>query len=399
MPVRVGPAPGLCYRPAMGEYGGADGLADLVAGPGGAEAARAIGAGRTLGLRIGGQPGVTLRTTDSGVVLDDGVDAAGVTVALDDDAWDDLRAERQSIFGLLYAGRLQVVAGSVGRFARWEPALQAVLYGRPVYDLTVAAGHSAADAARSFRLDDDPDELADFLDRNGFLHVRGVLTPDEVAAIGGEVDRVRAVSTPTDGKSWWATRADGAEVCCRVTYLAERSEIVAALADDERFHRLAALPGLGLLPMPDRNDGLSAVIKNSSVTEGLSDLPWHRDCGLGGHPVLCPGLNVGIQLDRADAANGQLWFLPGSHRHAGPSADPWTAGFPIVAVETEPGDVTVHYGHVLHVAPPPTAPDAGRRALYLGYARPELFDVLPAGAAYNDVVFGDGDGRIRNVAG
>ena len=140
------------------------------------------------------------------------------------------------------------------------------------------------------------------------------------------------------------------------------------------------------------------VIKNPGVTAGLSDLPWHRDCGLGGHGLLCPGLNVGIQLDRADAANGQLWFLPGSHRHGGPLGDPWADGYPTVAIDADPGDVTVHFGHVLHAAPPPSAPDAGRRAIYLGFSKPELFAVIPEGKAYNDVIYADGDGRIRNVA-
>ena len=209
---------------------------------------------------------------------------------------------------------------------------------------------------------------------------------------------MRSEASPEDGRSWWATGADGGDVCCRVTYMADRSPAIAALADDERLRRLAALTGLDLLPVPDRNDGISVVVKNPAVTAGLSDLPWHRDCGLGGHALLCPGLNIGVQLDRADAANGQLWFLPGSHRHGGPLGDPWADGYPTVAIDAEPGDVTVHFGHVLHAAPPPSAPDAGRRAVYVGFSRPELFEAIPAGKAYNDVIYADGDGRIRNVA-
>ena len=40
----------------------------------------------------------------------------------------------------------------------------------------------------------------------------------------------------------------------------------------------------------------------------------------------------------------------------------------------------------------------GRRTIYLGFSRPELFDAIPAGQAYNDVIYADGDGHIRNVA-
>ena len=373
-------------------------LIRLADASGGREASRAIGAGRRLGFSVAGSADMTVRTTATGVVVDDGVDDAKLVVGLDVAAFADLVAERHSMFGLLYAGRLRVERGSIGAFAAWEPALQALLYDRPVYDAEAAASFAAAELSRSFTLADDPAELAAFLDRFGYLHVRGVFAAPALDAISAEVERLRATADPTDGRSWWATRADGVEVCCRLTYLAQRSDTIAALATDERLLGLAALPDLDLRVLPDRGDGLAVVIKHPTITAGLSDLPWHRDCGLGGHPVLCPGLNMGVQLDRADAANGQLWFLAGSHRHGGPSGDPWTAGFPIVAIDTEPGDVTVHFGHVLHVAPPPSAPDAGRRALYLSFARPELFDVIPADAAYNDVVYAHGDGHVRNIA-
>jgi hypothetical protein len=60
--------------------------------------------------------------------------------------------------------------------------------------------------------------------------------------------------------------------------------------------------------------------------------------------------------------------------------------------------VTLHFGHVLHAAPPPRAPGLGRRAVYVGWSRPELFAAIPPGHAYNDVIYADGDGRVRNVA-
>jgi len=373
-------------------------LEELSSLPGAGEAARAMGPGRRLGLVVGDGPGVTVRTTDNGVVLDPGTDEARVVVAMGDEAFEALRTEDLSVFGLLYAGLLEVEKGEFGQFAAWEPALQALLYDRPVYDPAAAAAFVGEDLARSFAVDDDPAGMRAFLARTGFLHIREVFGADEIADLSTEVGRLRAEATPDDRRSWWATGADGADVCCRLTFTGERSTAIAALADDRRLQGLADLSGLELHPAPSRNDGISVVIKNPGVTAGLSDLPWHRDCGLGGHDLLCPGLNVGIQLDRADAANGQLWFLPGSHRHAGPLGDPWVDGYPTVAIDAEPGDVTVHYGHVLHAAPAPTAPDAGRRAIYVGFSKPELFAAIPAGKAYNDVIYADGDGRIRNVA-
>ena len=60
----------------------------------------------------------------------------------------------------------------------------------------------------------------------------------------------------------------------------------------------------------------------------------------------------------------------------------------MVALDTEPGDVTVHFGHTLHAAPPPTDRSAaGRRALYLTFVPPLTFEMIGPGQGYNDVLF------------
>jgi ectoine hydroxylase-related dioxygenase (phytanoyl-CoA dioxygenase family) len=136
------------------------------------------------------------------------------------------------------------------------------------------------------------------------------------------------------------------------------------------------------------------VLKNADVTAGLSDLPWHRDCGLGGHPITCPTLNMGIQLDAATAASGRLHFLAGSHRGSVHRSTLGRPDLPIVAIDTEPGDVTVHVGDVLHAAPPPEGSGPGRRALYLTFMPLRAFDVIGPGASYNDVIrLGPADAR------
>jgi ectoine hydroxylase-related dioxygenase (phytanoyl-CoA dioxygenase family) len=104
-----------------------------------------------------------------------------------------------------------------------------------------------------------------------------------------------------------------------------------------------------------------------------------------------------VQLDRADAANGQLHFLAGSHHHAAQQGPPPGAGAAVVAVEAEPGDVTVHFGHALHAAPPPTSPSAGRKAMYIGYHLPPALDVVGPGQSYNDVLVSRDGGRVKSV--
>ncbi len=141
------------------------------------------------------------------------------------------------------------------------------------------------------------------------------------------------------------------------------------------------------------------VIKVPGAAEGLADLPWHRDCGMGGHPVKCPMLNVGIQLDAATPETGQLEMIAGSHR--GTSRLPRTkeaADLPVARLTTEPGDVTVHFGHTLHAAPPPSRSNGtGRRALYLSFVPPRTFEMVGPGQGYNDVLFTRDAGRVRHV--
>ena len=71
----------------------------------------------------------------------------------------------------------------------------------------------------------------------------------------------------------------------------------------------------------------------------------------------------------------------------------------VVAITTQVGDVTAHWGHTLHAAPPPTDRGAaGRRALYVSYVNPLTFEMVGPGQGYNDVLFTRDAGRVHHVA-
>lgn len=321
--------------------------------------------------------------------------AADTVVEISREAFSDFVNELRTCFGLLYAGLIDITRGDFGWLERWEPALRALYDGRPIID--PAALGIGADLDRAFTLDDADTELSEYLDEKGFLHIRGVFDADEIAALSDEVERQRAAATPDDGRSWWATQADGTDVCCRVIYLGQESDAIARIGDHPNLRRIAALTHETLEPEIDCLDGQSVVIKLPEITAGLADLPWHRDCGLGGHPVLCPTIAIGIQLDPASEASGQLHFLAGSHRGSSHPLKPEDeASQPVVAIDTEPGDVTVHYGHVLHAAPPPTGDGPFRRALYVTFTRAESMEYIGAGKGYNDVLF-ERDGKVHSV--
>jgi hypothetical protein len=356
---------------------------------------------RPLAFRIVDGPTWTYRPGSAGLELVEGDADAHTVAVVDHDAFSRFVDELQTAPGLLYSGALVLERGTYAELDAWEPALRAAYHGRPVYDPELVVG-AAADGVRpaheaTHELDDGDAALGDFLRRYGFLHVRGVFDAAEIAALRAEVDRIGADAVEGDRRSWWATGPDGDRVLCRLTYLSLRSDVVARIAGDERVARLHRLLGLEHEVEHDHSDGVSVVCKHGGASEGLADLPWHADCGLGGHPVLCPSVAVGIQLEGGSAATGRMRFLAGSHVTSAPRFAPdEEAGLPIVDVDTEPGDVTVHLGHVLHQAPPPTAVGPGRRTIYVTASPLGLGEVLGAGNGYNDVLFRD-DGRVPSV--
>jgi hypothetical protein len=342
----------------------------------------------------------------SGVTVAPGSDGAATVVELSADAFSDFVNEIHSVSGLAMAGKLRFVRGELAGLHRWEPALRALYTGRAIWspaaaDELVDGRGAPLDLASSFTLDDSDEAMRAYLEVAGFLHVRGAFDPQEVTALRAEVDRVRAALEPGGGDCWWSTTTSGEQVVTRMNYLDRASEALKAACFDARVQRLGRLLGSHYRVCDDRLDGPMAFIKNSNVAQGLGDLQWHQDDGLGGHPILCPLMQVGVQLDPANAENGQLWVLADSQRYTNhPMAWGEEDGKPVVRLVTEPGDVTVHYGDIFHTTPPPTGASAGRRVLYLKFAEPKTFEMIPAGAHYNDVLFKPGaDDRVAVRAG
>ena len=339
--------------------------------------------------------------TGNGVQIAEGDVDAATLIEIPEQVFSDFLHELLTASGAVMTDRARVLRGSVTGWQRWEPAIQALCHGRPIYGpdvlehLVDSAGRPL-DLHRSFAIGDPEDEMRAFFVTLGYLHIRSVFTPEEIAFYGAEVEHCRARTTSGDGDSWWSVNAAGQEVTTRINYLDRFSSALLELAHDPRLARFARLAGSDLHVCDDRLDGPMVFIKNANIVKGNGDLTWHVDDGLGGHPVMCPLIQAGIQLDPANAANGQLQLLAGSHRYA----KHWVArgeegDLPVVALETQPGDLTLHYGDTMHSTPPPTSDDAGRRALYYKFARPKTFDWIPARCHYNDVLFRSGkDGRV-----
>jgi hypothetical protein len=340
-----------------------------------------------------------------GVGIIEGDPGQGVLVELSEATFSEFVNDLLTASGTLRTGRARLARGDLAGWQRWEPAMRALLTGTPIYTAAVRGtlvdrAGAPLDLHRTFAADSDADEMRHFLQTAGFLHVAAVFRQDEVETWRTEVEHCRARTTPGDPFSWWSVNAAGQEVVTRINYLGRFSTVLHDLSFDERLARFARLAGPHLRVCDDRLDGPMVFVKNANVVKGNGDLGWHVDDGIGGHPVMCPLIQAGIQLDHANAANGQLLVLAGSHRYAKHWIQWGEEGeLPAVALDTEPGDLTLHYGDAMHTTPPPTAPDAGRRALYYKFAEPKTFEWIPAGAHYNDALFRpDESGRVGTRA-
>ena len=354
----------------------------------------------SLAFRLPDGAAWTYRPTANGVALEAG-DGADTVIALDHDAWEGLAHDYESAPGLLYAGRVRCLRGDAMQFVGWEPALRALYHGRPCHDprapLVDGAGRPL-DPDRRFAACDDLAEMAEFLRTAGFVVVRGLFGADEIARFVAEARELAAEARKGDKLSWWAKTARGEEVLCRVTRAIEKPHL-ATLFGDERLARIVRAAEPSLEPRVGEGSGVAVIYKNPGVAEGLSDLPWHRDCGMGGHAILCPVVICSVYLTRADRETGELAFLPGSHRTSLGYLDARSAPPGAVRCEAAPGDVTIHYGDVMHAAPPPSRDDlpAYRISAITGWTRPGARPHTGAGS-YNDVLHQRADGQVEHLS-
>ncbi len=318
-----------------------------------------------------------LRADDGRVTVthDNGTDAVA-HARLTGEQLADLVADQQTIMSLWAGNTLTQSRGTVGHLLDWWLVLRAALDGTPIYTPGSVAlldrDGAPLDLTRTFRHSDDIDEMAYFLRTAGFLHIESLFTEDEMAAISTDMDRAAPTYQPGDGRSWWARTVGGDTRVVRMQGFDRDSEGAHALLDDERFLGLAALPGAGHeFGRKRAGNRIEALFKPIGVTEGISDIPWHKDCGIGRHSYDCSSLTVGISVTGADAVSGQLWALAGSHR-----ALVWSGilqpdlDLPQVPLATRTGDVTLHLSCTMHMAQPPV--ERERRVMYSGFSLPPL---------------------------
>lgn len=226
---------------------------------------------------------------------------------------------------------------------------------------------------------------AEFLKRNGFLLFDRVADTSEVSLILAEVDRVEA-ELKASGRErvngvpvWFSPDPDGNDYMVRMGFSSQYSPALSAFVRDPRFEPVRRLIGEDARIGEREKDG---VVFNRYVNAPGSirpNLAWHTDAlrdVFYNWKMPGPMLNVGVHFDRIRPTEGGLRLLPGTHTQGVFStlfskihfvtqrADPRE-----LAVETWPGDLSVHDGRMWHrvESSPKTGWASLRRSMYVPY--------------------------------
>ncbi len=311
-----------------------------------------------------------LVVADGVLQLRDGRAADGPVIGLDAAACSELFQDLASTFGLVMPGRVEVLRPRADQFVAWEPVLRAAIDGRPVYELGSIdfrdRDGNDLDLRRAFRIDDPREEVGHFLAEAGYLHLEGVFTEAEMAAVSAELDAAMAAATQDDGASWWARTEDG-WYPSRILGFNLKSPTLRELTLSDRFTRIGEFTDdIFVQRDPRTGDSAEGLLKKVGVLEGISDVSWHKDCSLGGHSRGCCGLTVGISVTGAQRRNGELGVVAGSSRaNVQPLDVRPDLDLPRIPLPTNTGDVTVHCSCTLHMSRPPI--DQERRVVYTGF--------------------------------
>ncbi len=224
-----------------------------------------------------------------------------------------------------------------------------------------------------------------FLARHGFAVFDRVASFEEVDTILAEVDRIEAellaagCTTVNGVPVWFGLDPDGRDYLFRMGFTSTYSEWLSRFVRDDRFDPIRRLIGDNARIGEREKDG---VVFNRYVRDARSIRPglaWHTDAlrdVFYNWRMPGPMLNVGLHFDRIRPSDGGLRLLPGTHTQGVASTlfrkihfvtqrpDPAE-----LAVETWPGDLTVHDGRMWHrvEAAPVSGWPSLRRSMYVPY--------------------------------
>lgn len=214
--------------------------------------------------------------------------------------------------------------------------------------------------------------------RDGFLVGLPVLTTDEVADLRQRVDHIRAHLDEYEPRLYEVEAAHTErpdEVICHFLGGWLIDDALHDLVFDPRITELAAR----LLDVERLRFWHDQVFYKPPGHSGC--VPWHQDYSYWARTGPPRHITINIMLDDADAENGCLQYVPGSHRWGLLPSLPFdspleeirehldaeqVAAFRPVLAPVKAGQATVHHSHTLHGSAGNRS-DRPRRALVFNY--------------------------------
>jgi phytanoyl-CoA hydroxylase len=186
-----------------------------------------------------------------------------------------------------------------------------------------------------------------FFEENGYLHLKNVISNEELAALRAHEEKVSGaaedLTVPSPHYGYETDPITQQKLLCRIYNTQLRGgAFLEAYGNPALLSVGEALLGPDFVPM-----GVILVVKRPGFGAGV---PWHRDPS--GYR-LAPGINAGIYLDDATPENGMLYVVPGSHKITNTDFQQAIEenGFHIpgsIPVPAQAGDIVIHSEHVLH---------------------------------------------------
>jgi ectoine hydroxylase-related dioxygenase (phytanoyl-CoA dioxygenase family) len=221
-------------------------------------------------------------------------------------------------------------------------------------------------------------EQKDFFEKYGFLHFKNFIDSGTVDLVLRESEKIQDQWIREDIKSVngvpikYGTDIDGKRIVQRFAFANHFSSLLKDLLGDPRLKGLFELIGSDDCRIGENEkDGLVFNHYVNTKESNYSQLGWHTDALRDifyGNKIM-PMLNVGIHLDHSSTENGGLRLLPGTHNKGmgtllfrklyfvSNKADKNE-----IALNVEPGDLTVHDGRLWHrVAQSPHIGERSRR--------------------------------------
>jgi phytanoyl-CoA hydroxylase len=252
-----------------------------------------------------------------------------------------------------------------------------------IEDMLAAAEVPPIDTRFTLGAEITPEQHA-FFDCYGFLVFDGVATQPELDAMLADLDRIQADWLAQDRKKvngipiYWMEDPDGNPYVTRFTFTSMFSDAIRQFVLDARFEPIRRLVGEDARVGHDEKDGVVFNRYINGPKNSRPQLGWHtdglRDLFYGRMPQAM--FNVGLHFDAITAADGGLRLIPGTHQQG-----MWDMMFRKfyftshrpdvheIAVETKPGDLTVHDGRLWHrvARSPRSGWSSLRRSMYVPY--------------------------------